>query len=66
MTEVQEEARGWRFATYLGDAVYALSNNGCDIHLRLDHHDNANSEIVLEPQVLKALDQFRKRIAEEG
>lgn len=66
MTDRPEEAPGWRFATYLGDAVYALSEDGQSVHLRLDHHNNDRGEIFLEPWVLEALDRFRLRMAGGG
>lgn len=48
---------------YLGDGVYA-SWNGEQIILTTGHHDPANADnvIFLEPDVLRALDAFRKKV----
>jgi hypothetical protein len=45
--------------TYLGDAVYA-SFDGYHIWLRTG--DGGNQRIALEPQVLAALDAYRKNL----
>jgi hypothetical protein len=49
--------------TYLGDAVYA-SYDGFAITLTTNHHDPrfAGAVIVMEPEVLWALDTYRKNI----
>jgi hypothetical protein len=45
--------------TYLGDAVYA-SFDGYQIWLRTG--DGGNQRIALEPEVLRALDAYRKEL----
>lgn len=49
--------------TYLGDAVYA-SYDGYAVVLTTGHHDPklARAVIVMEPEVLWALDTYRKNI----
>jgi hypothetical protein len=46
--------------TYLGDGVYASFDG---YHIVLDLRAQGTDRIALEPQVLEALDAYRKRIA---
>ncbi len=48
---------------YLGDAVYAAFD-GYAIALTTEDGIDVTNEIVLEPEVLRALDNYRRRIAE--
>ena len=53
-------------SSYLGDAVYA-TDIGCGaIMLTTDHHNPAlaSAQIILEPDVLVALDRYRERMKE--
>lgn len=50
---------------YLGDAVYA-SFDGYHIVLRTSNGIEVTNEIALEPQVLDALDLFRKQLQTPG
>ena len=49
---------------YLGDAVYAKFNEYGQIELRVNDHRNPNC-IVLEPEVLDALNRFSVRCWQE-
>jgi hypothetical protein len=49
---------------YLGDSVYA-DFDGYHVILYLNNGDGAHSQIFLEPQVLFALDRYRKQLAEQ-
>lgn len=50
-------------ASYLGDGVYAIFD-GFGIWLHANNHENPTDKIYLEPEVLKALNQFDKDIKE--
>lgn len=52
-----------KFKAYLGDSVYAYFD-GFAIHLTTENGYGPTSTIVLEPEVLHALDAFRKRMEE--
>jgi len=49
-------------ASYLGDGVYAIFD-GYGIWLHANDHKNPTDRIYLEPQVLTALDMFRKEVS---
>lgn len=49
-------------STYLGDGVYA-SFDGYHIWLHVGSHDSPRL-VALEPEVLEALDRYRREIAE--
>lgn len=53
---------------YLGDGVYATAQMGGSVLLTTGHHleNYADSVIVLEPEVLAALDRYRERMKEVG
>jgi len=46
-------------ASYLGDGVYAIFD-GYGILLHANDHQYPTDRVYLEPQVLEALDRFRK------
>ena len=48
-------------ASYLGDGVYAIYD-GYGIWLHANDHKNPTDRIYLEPQVMEALDRFRKEV----
>jgi hypothetical protein len=51
---------------YLGDAVYVTDEGHGRVMLTTDHHEkcNATNIIILEPEVLDALDRYRQRMNE--
>lgn len=56
-------ARGAVLKDYLGDSVYA-DFDGFNVVLTTENGDGPSNTIFLEPTVLAALDQYRKRLPE--
>ena len=50
--------------SYLGDSVYAQIENGM-ILLTTENGFGASNKIYMEPEVLEALDKYRKLIEEK-
>lgn len=51
--------------TYLGDSVYA-EFDGCGIVLTTENGMGPSNTIVLEPEVLRALNEFVERIKQQS
>lgn len=51
--------------SYLGDSVYAELDDAGGIVLTTENGYGPSNSIVLEPEVLRALDEFRRRIGPE-